>query len=183
MNGDDGARVVCWRAVVGRRETNNVFVYLRLSIWRCATGHQFSGLISSDQSAHVSVGLRPEWAARERLQWPVEAALRLATLFAALGRSAGPIVGPVRGRRRRRLLVGWCRCRWRRLAAWHSGSKLAFQGVGIHGKTGGATLQTRVTAHAQPIADTGFLNENQTVWSVLTDWMLLAIWNIVWPIT
>lgn len=69
------------------------------------------------------------------------------------------------------------------LPAWNGGGQLTLERGWVHCKAGWTALETRVTANAKPVSNARLFNEHQTVWSVLTDGVLLAVWNIVWPIT
>lgn len=69
------------------------------------------------------------------------------------------------------------------LPAWNGGGQLALERGRVYGKAGRTTLETRVTADAEPVSNAGLLDEHQTVWCVLANRVLLAVWNIVWPIT
>ena len=44
-------------------------------------------------------------------------------------------------------------------------------------------MQTRIAANAKPITNARLLNEHKPVWGVLANWMLLAVWHVVGPIT
>lgn len=58
----------------------------------------------------------------------------------------------------------------------HSGRKLALQRGWIDRQAGWTTLKSRVTANAEPISDARFLNENQSIWSVLANsWALFRV--------
>lgn len=115
---------------------------------------------------------------RERLHGPVEAALGLAALQAARvgpGSGQGLVVGAaallliVAGVRVGALLALGRRGGRRRLAAGHRRGQLALEAGRVHGQAGRAALQARISAHAEPVADTGFLDEHQPVRRVLAN--------------
>lgn len=72
---------------------------------------------------------------------------------------------------------------WGRFASGDGVSQFALQVFRVEGETGGATLESWVSSDTKPITSAGFLDRDGAVSGVFADRMLLAVGNVVGPVT